>query len=297
MLDNCTFERITCKKQRLKRFIQHEPLFIRHFTTTKWPFPVHNHNHFELAFIHSGSGHHVLNNVRQPYKGPCLFLLGPADYHIFEIEKETEFSVLKFSNDYLGGFSVSQSDHSWNRLIDRLLLLNAGRDEGLILSKDGISKIEKLIRLIVNEWKIAQNSSGEIIFYLFRAVFALLKKAIISDPSSAKQPSGDFVLSVADYIHSRIHHPQELQLSAISEQFHFSANYLNQLFKQQMGMPIKEYIIQHKFKLIENRLKYSSLSIKAVSEEFGFSDLSHFNKFLKNQTGLTPKSIRNSINK
>jgi AraC-like DNA-binding protein len=52
-----------------------------------------------------------------------------------------------------------------------------------------------------------------------------------------------------------------------------------------MGIPIKEYIIQQKLKLIENFFKYSSQFINAVSEESGFSDLSHFNKFLKNQTG------------
>jgi AraC-like DNA-binding protein len=71
----------------------------------------------------------------------------------------------------------------------------------------------------------------------------------------------------------------------------------NHLFKQQKDVPIKEYTIQHKFKLIENRLKYGSLSIKAESEEFGFSDLSHFNRFLKNQTGLAPKVIRDSVNR
>jgi AraC-like DNA-binding protein len=281
----------------LKRFIQHEPLFIRHFTTTEWPYPVHDHNHFELLFIHSGSGHHVLNDVRRPYRGPCLFLLAPADYHLFEIEQETEFSVLKFSNSYLGGFAVSQADQSWNKLIDHLLSLGTSRGGDLISSKNEIAKIDQLIRLIVNEWELAQNTSGEIIFYLIRTVFAFMKKAAINERFSARQPNGDLILSVADYINSNIQNPQKLQLVAIASQFHFSANYLNQLFKQQMGQPIKEYVIQHKFKLIENRLKFSKLPIKTVSDEFGFGDLSHFNKFLKKHAGMAPKAIRSTVDK
>ena len=279
----------------MKRFIQHEPLFIRHFKTSKWPFPLHDHNHFELVFIHSGIGDHVLNNVRKPYQGPCLFLLAPTDYHIFDIKEETEFSVLKFSNGYLSGFSVSQADQSWNKLIDHLLSLHSGRETALKLTKDAVFKIEQLIRLIVGEWEAAENSLGEIILYLIRAVFAYIKQAVISEQFPVQLVNSDLILSVADYIHAHIGEPKALQLNVIAAQFHYSANHLNHLFKEQMRVPIREYTVKHKTKLIENRLKYSSHTIKALSKEFGFSDLSHFNKFLKMQTGLSPKALRQTF--
>lgn len=59
-----------------------------------------------------------------------------------------------------------------------------------------------------------------------------------------------------------------------------------------MGISVKKYISDYKFKLIENRLKFGNSMIKEISNEFGFTDLSHFNKFLKNQGGINPKDIR-----
>ena len=275
----------------MERFIQHEILFIRHFKTNKWPYPVHNHNYFELVFIHSGSGYHDLNGDRQPYAGKCLFLLAPSDYHIFEIQEETDFSVLKFNNGYLDGAS-STSKNEWNKLIDHLLAISAVQDSCLVKSTTELDKIDQLMKLIVEEWKESLNATNEVIFCLIRSVFAIIKKNALNTQLIGSSLNGSLFLSMMDFIHINIHYPERLSLKALSDQFNFSSGHLNSLFRDQMGIPIKKYIGEYKFKLIENRLKFSDLMIKEISVEFGFSDLSHFNKFLKKHSGLNPKAVK-----
>ncbi|WP_306350376.1 AraC family transcriptional regulator [Flavobacterium sp. '19STA2R22 D10 B1'] len=275
----------------MERFIQHEALFIRHFTTMQWPFPLHNHNHFELMFLHYGSGIHELNDDRQPYKGPCLFLLAPSDYHVFEIEEETKFSVLKFSNTYLGGASSSAKDE-WNKLIDYLIAVSVMRDSFLVKSSEEMSKIEQLMFLITREWQSAPNPSNEVVLYLIRAVFALIKKNAIHVPLLSPTSHGDLFIAIMDEIHITIHNPALHRLEVLASKFNLSPNHLSSIFKQNMGVPIKKYIGDYKFKLIENRLKFSKALIKEISNEFEFNDLSHFNKFVKNNSGLNPKEIR-----
>lgn len=272
----------------MERFIQHEALFIRHFTTKTWPYPVHNHNHFELMFIHSGSGFHELNGKVSPYQGKCMFLLAPADYHTLIIQKETEFSVLKFNNVYLDGAFNESVKNEWNKLIDNLLVIS---NSCLVKSEDEIDKIDHIMRMIVREWE-GSNTSNEVIFYLIRSVFALIKRNAFHQMIPANLPNGNLSIEMMNYIHINIQHPESLRLDSLSKRFNLSANHLSSLFKKQMGISIKKYIGDYKFKLIENRLKFSNSMMKEISNEFGFTDLSHFNKFFKNQRGTNPKDIR-----
>lgn len=276
----------------MERFIQHDPLFIRHFKTLQWPFPMHNHNHFELMFLHSGSGFHELNGERSPYQAPSLFFIAPEDYHIFNIEAETEFSVLKFSNSYLAGGSSDSVNQDWNKLLDQLLAISAVEGASLVKSGSDLEKIEQLMRLIVMEWQESFNATNEVVLSLIRSVFALIKKNVLSKQLPGKPQSGNLFHSIMDYVHRHIQQPEQLRLDALATHFNFSPNHLSALFKKEMGVSIKSYISDYKYKLIENRLKYSQSMIKEISQEFGFADLSHFNKFIKSHAPTGPKEIR-----
>lgn len=256
----------------------------------KWPYPLHNHNHFELVFIHSGSGRHILNDVTEFYEGKCLFLLAPADYHLFEIDQQTEFSVLKFTNNYLDG-TASSPGNEWNKLIDHLLAISIANGSILVKSAEELDKIDSLMRLIVREWTGTLNAANEVVFYLIRSVFALIKKNALPYETGSSLHHNLFI-AVMDYIHLNIHYPERLNLASLAGYFNLSPNHLNMLFKKEMGVPIKKYISEYKFKLIENRLKFSNLMIKELSAEFRFNDLSHFNKFLKKHGGASPKMLR-----
>lgn len=276
----------------MERFIQHEPLFIRHFTSDRWPFPPHSHNHFELMFIHSGSGYNEINGKRASYKAKCIFLLSPDDYHFLEVTEETEFSVLKFTNRYLDGVTAGPMDCEWNQLVDHLLVIGKALDTALVTDEAELHKIEQLMRLITGEWEAGIGNSREVMLYLIRGVFALIKRNAFTRVGAENQQDGQLYIEVMNYIHLYIQNPEKLSLSALSTTFNHAPNYLSSLFKQKMGVSIKRYISDYKFKLIENKLRSGHALIKEISNAFGFNDLSHFNKFMKKQTGINPKEIR-----
>ncbi|WP_316840413.1 AraC family transcriptional regulator [Pedobacter gandavensis] len=265
----------------MKRFIQHEALFVRHFETEKWPFPLHNHDHYELVFIHSGKGVHSHNQVDQSYSGRSLFLLAPQDAHIFEIEALTEFSVLKFNNLYLEGGSNEKGSAAWKKLVDHLLAIAATYDTCLLKSEEDLLKVEQLMRLIVQEWEGNSGSGNEVMFHLIRAVFSILKRNAIGNIIPTPSSNGDLVISIIEFIHAHIQQPEALKLNVLALHFNFSPNYLSSLFKRQVKVSIKQYIDDYKYKLIETQLNSGGKIKKEISNDFGFNDLSHFLKFLK----------------
>lgn len=274
----------------MEKFIQHENLFIRHFSTKVWPFPLHNHNHYELMFIHRGAGVHSLNDIKSNYKGQHIFVLAPNDYHTLSIVEETEFTVLKFNKSYLNGFYNANIAADWNKIIDYLHHLTADKQAIQIKDAQEIDKISRLMHLITEEWLQSLNANNQVVLHLIRAVFALIWKNVAKENqlTTSIKP----IISVSDYIHLHINQPEKLKIEHIAKQFNLSANYLNFLFKKEFGETIKQYVDKSKYKLLENRLKFGESSIKEISNEFGFNDLSHFNKFVKKQSGYNPKHLK-----
>lgn len=275
----------------MRRYIQHDALFIRHFTTKTWPFELHSHNHFELVFIHSGKGYHFLNDEKYDYTGPCVYMLTPADHHLFDIIAETQFSVLKFTNVYLSGERPSPSEPDWDSILNNLR--NACRDhDGLSNHVGDLGTASQLIELIVKEWKVRPFPNNEVILHLMRGVISILRQVMedkLQDQTGAT--TGDST-RLLHYIHQHIHDPARLQTDAIAANLNFTRGRLQLLFRQQMGTSVKDYINDYKCRLIENRLLFSTLTIKEISNEFGFTDMSHLNKFFRKQKGLSPKNFR-----
>lgn len=277
------------------RFIQHDALFIRHFTTKEWPFQLHSHNHFELIFIHSGKGYHILNDERYAYAGRCVYLLTPADHHIFEIAEETQFSVLKFTNVYLSGGHPSPFEPDWDAILNSLR--NASRDhDGLSNYAGHLDNASDLIYLIVKEWQARPLPNNEVILHLMRGVISILRQAVedkLQDQFDTLTGDSTDSTRLLHYIHQHIQDPAMLQTETMAANLNFAKGRLPGLFRRQMGMSIKDYINDYKARLIENRLLYSTLTIKEISNEFGFTDLSHLNKFFRKLKGVSPRNYRN----
>ncbi|HWV65866.1 AraC family transcriptional regulator [Chitinophaga sp.] len=271
----------------MKRYIQHEYLKVSHFTTGEWEHPVHNHNHFELIFIHKGSGTHCISGMNIPYTGPCLFLLAPCDAHHFEMKAPTTFTFIKFTNVYLHGSGNMRLQQSWNQELDQLL--QQARQKRMIT--EGIHRMEPLIRLVAAEWK----ESSDTAFFLLQALFTMIRQAADHELPDMGPKEGARVTHILNYIHEHIHQAGDIQVEQLAELFGFSRHYLGAFFKEQTGSTLRDYVNQYKLQLLENRLHYSVFSLKEISHELGFNDQSHLNKFFRRYHPVSPSAYREQV--
>lgn len=271
----------------MKRYIQHEYLKVSHFTTAEWEHPVHNHNHFELIFIHKGGGTHCVSGMNIPYTGPCLFLLAPCDAHHFEITAPTTFTFIKFTNVYLHGSGNMRLQQSWNQELDQLLL--QARQKRMIT--ENIHRMEPLIRLVAAEWK----ENSDTVFFLLQALFTMIRQVTEHELPSAAPKSGARVTHILNYIHEHIHQAGDIQVEQLAERFGYSKHYLGAFFKEQTGSTLRDYMNQYKLQLLENRLHYSVFSLKEISHELGFNDQSHLNKFFRRYHHMSPSAYREQV--
>jgi len=78
---------------------------------------------------------------------------------------------------------------------------------------------------------------------------------------------------------------------------HITPNYLNEVVKSETGVSAKKHITERVLLEAQNLLLYARLDISEISHLLQFSEPTHFSKFFKKETGLTPKAYQENQQK
>ncbi|MBT34120.1 MAG: hypothetical protein CMO01_31030 [Thalassobius sp.] len=92
---------------------------------------------------------------------------------------------------------------------------------------------------------------------------------------------------IADHIH------QEITSSLLADLVHLSESRLLHLFKEKMGLPIRNYILWYRLKLSIAELQ-RGCSLTQAAHTAGFFDQSHFTRTFVNMMGITPSTLLNN---
>lgn len=95
---------------------------------------------------------------------------------------------------------------------------------------------------------------------------------------------------IVEYIRNNIE--QDIRRADIAEAVYLNPNYVSRLFKKQMNLPLKEFIIQEKMKLARSLLQTTGLPISVIAMKVGYQNFSHFSQTYRRVMGLSPTQER-----
>ncbi len=104
--------------------------------------------------------------------------------------------------------------------------------------------------------------------------------------------SGDTLsVSVKKYID---HNYQEhITMESLADHFHFSASYINKMFRSQFGVPPMKYLLNLRIEKACTLIKENEdLGIGSIGEMVGYSDSRYFSRIFRSVTGLTPSEYK-----
>jgi len=88
------------------------------------------------------------------------------------------------------------------------------------------------------------------------------------------------------------HYTQELRISRLAEEFHFTSSYFSTLFRRKTGKTLTKYIMEKRIHLAQQYLINTKMSIKEIADCTGYSDYFQFNKVFRRMTGMSPSAYR-----
>lgn len=280
----------------MKRFNQYEPFNISHFELSEWPYPLHNHNHFEVIFIHRGSGRHIINEHQFEYQEGDVFLLGPQDSHTFNIASSTLFTYIRFTEFFFQNSPGNLSGRNLKQTIEYLFHTPYQSLGSLIKESAEKKKVESLISVLLEEYNQRKKAFAEnIIEYVIRSILGILARNMSAQAFFTQLESPKRSQALEDilvYVRQHIYYPEKLRMENLAAHLGYSPNYLSIFFKRQTGESLQQYILRYKLKLVESRLRYSEWNISQIAFELGFSDESHLSKLFKKYYQLSPGEFR-----
>ncbi|RDV15434.1 AraC family transcriptional regulator [Pontibacter diazotrophicus] len=278
----------------MRRYIQYEPFNIYLFDTSKWEHPVHKHSYFEIIFIRSGRGLHVINNNTVLYTAGDVFLLGPEDYHYFDIQEHTTFCYIRFTEVYIKDETLLKVPDYMRTIA--FILNSPYQCQGTIVSdSEEKEHLDRLLSVLLYEYSNRGESSYELIMHsIMQAMLGILARNMVRQKliDKKKTKSSKLIEDIMLYISQHIYEPEALRMERLVEKFNFSNSYLSIFFKKQTGESLQQYILKYKLKMIESRLQSGDRSISQIAYEFGFTDGSHLNKLFKKYYGVAPGAFK-----
>ncbi|NJK46958.1 helix-turn-helix domain-containing protein [Candidatus Gracilibacteria bacterium] len=180
------------------------------------------------------------------------------------------------------------------RVATETLNLNSDRLELFSEFRIRDRHIESIGLMLLSELK-QENWGGKLYIESLANVLAvhLLRQYADTKPRLSRYEGGlpqRQLIQVLDYINQHLERDIKLaDLAALLDmsQFHFS-----HLFKQAMGVPPYQYLLQQRVERAKQLLKQTGLSIVDIAFLCGFNSHSHLSKQFRQLTGMTPTDYR-----
>ncbi len=276
----------------MKHFKQYKPLVIEEVSESKFHYPPHHQNYYELVYIKEGSGNAHINNTKLPYEAGDLFFVATEDDHYFDVHEHTTFIFIKFTNNYLKNVNTLNSlQHPVT--FDPLALFNNKylKEHGLHLDITEKKRIENCIKDIL-QIKNSMNENNALVLYFQILVILSTVYEHMKIKGKSVFSSDNIDTDILDYIHQNIYAPDKLLVTNVAKRFSISEQYFSAWFKQTYLVSYKSYIDSYRIELIKHRLAHTNTSIKSIGDEFGFSDNSHFSNYFFKHVKVRPLQYR-----
>ena len=89
-------------------------------------------------------------------------------------------------------------------------------------------------------------------------------------------------------------YPQPLSRSTMAHQLGVSKNYLTQIFHQELGISLWDYLNRYRVMQAKELLRQTDHSIALISAQVGFDDPAYFSRVFRRYVGQSPRIFRNA---
>ena len=88
---------------------------------------------------------------------------------------------------------------------------------------------------------------------------------------------------------------KNLKLKDVALELGFHPHYMTRIFREQFGIPPKQYLMDLKLKKACGLLQSTGLPVSVVAESLGFEDALAFSRLFKKEFSMSPSAYRKGM--
>ena len=240
-------------------------------------------NNYVLHYITHGTGTFYYNHENFALEAGDLFLLKPNEMTYYVANSSDPWSY------YWIGISGTKPE-------DLFSLSKINETAILKYSQSKKTKtIGNLIKEIVlqTESNLTQLDYIKAYSHLYSIMYELGKA--YPNPLRENKIKHDYYSQIKNYIDQNYHNNIDIQ--SIADQLNINRSYLSVLFKKNIGLSPKKYMMDVRMKRASQLLFATKMTINEIAFSVGYNDQVTFSKAFKNYFLLTPSQYRKSTQK
>ncbi len=157
----------------------------------------------------------------------------------------------------------------------------------IVSGYDDFSYCQQALRMKITDYILKPVNYEEFGNCIDNLKIALFEQKIAEEPEEHEER---VITLITRYLQE--HLAQDVSLSVLAEEFHLNAQYISQLFKNEIGVGFLAYLTSIRMEKAKKLLVSTSLSVAEVAEQSGYGDYRVFTKVFKKTEGITPSQYR-----
>lgn len=256
--------------------------------------PVLQAEYFSFILTKDGAGVYYLDDNKFPFDSKTIYFTNPGHIKSYELHASKEAFIITVSENFLEENVHPNIYHDFPFLL-------AEKVPPKQLSPNDFEEYETLYRQILSEAEKNSRYKNQIIGNLFKVLLIKIKEKhwLNYDPIQEGKRDSQIIKSFKKLLESEFKKVLDneqlevkLQVQHFAKTMNLHPNYLNAVIKSKTGRTVNDWISKRTLSIAKSLLINTSLSSKEITYRLGFSEPTHFSRFFKKHTQLSPTSFR-----
>jgi len=258
--------------------------------------PILKADYFSFILTKEGSGVYWLDDNKFPFDSQTIYFTNPGHIKSYELEESKEAFIITLSEKFL-------RENVHPEIYGEFPFLLAEIVPPKKLLPNDFEEFETLYNQILKEFKRETEYKDKILGNLFMVMLLKIKEKFWStyNPMEEGKRDSQIVRSFKRLLETEFkkllesnNNVGKLQVQYFAKKLNLHPNYLNSVIKSKTGRTVNDWISKRTLSVAKSLLINTSYSSKEIAYTLGFSESTHFSRFFKKSTNLSPNTFRKS---
>ena len=247
----------------------------------------HGHDFYLCVLFTAGKGNHEIDFKSYEIKPGSIFFMRPGQVHSWKFTVAPEGYIFFHSKNL---FDLLLPNDQIN---DYPFYLSYHNPPSLLLKNQELISTIHQFQFLKEEYNCDEYFSFRKIAYLISIIYIDLSRYYLSEYSGLDNSKTRYFNVIYNLeVEISKNYKSYKSVGFYANQLNLSKRHLDRITYQILGKSVKTIISEYVILKAKAAILQNDLGLLHISEDLGFKSLSHFSKFFKKNTGISPNNFK-----